>query len=114
MSDFHTHTVTGLSRLLADKQASATELAQHFLARSQARADLGAYLSIDAEATLAQAKLPTCTDEEVQGYRWQKNRATGVEVGPRDLPVKHNDHGLDAMRYLFHTLTGAVRPQVYA
>lgn len=69
---------------------------------------------VETDDTLAQAKLPTCTDEEVQGYRWQKNRATGVEVGPRDLPVKHNDHGLDAMRYLFHTLTGAVRPQVYA
>ena len=26
MSDFHTYTVTGLSRLLADKQASATTI----------------------------------------------------------------------------------------
>ena len=79
MSDFHTHTVTGLSRLLADKQASATELAQHFLARSQARADLGAYLSIDAEATLAQAKL---ADER---------RANGQATPLTGVPIAHKD-----------------------
>ena len=55
MSNFHHYTVTGLSQLLATKQASAVELAQHYLARSQAQSDLGAYLSIDAQATLAQA-----------------------------------------------------------
>ena len=79
MSDFHTYTVTGLSRLLADKQASATELAQHFLARSQARADLGAYLSIDAEATLAQAKL---ADER---------RANGQATPLTGVPIAHKD-----------------------
>ena len=55
MTDFHHDTVAGLSQLLATKQASAVELAQHYLARSQAQSDLGAYLSIDAQATLAQA-----------------------------------------------------------
>ena len=79
MSDFHTHTVTGLSRLLADKQASATELAQHFLARSQARPDLGAYLSIDEAATLAQAKL---ADER---------RANGQATPLTGVPIAHKD-----------------------
>ena len=57
MTDFHHDTVAGLSQLLASKQASAVELAQHYLARSQAQSNLGAYLSIDPQATLAQAKM---------------------------------------------------------
>ena len=56
MTDFHHDTVAGLSQLLASKQASAVELAQHYLARSQVQSNLGAYLSIDAQATLAQAR----------------------------------------------------------
>jgi len=69
---------------------------------------------VETDASLVQSKLPTCTEEEVGGYRWQKNRATGSEAGPRDLPIKENDHGLDAMRYLFKTMTSRPRPMVYA
>ena len=57
MTDLHHHTLTQLSHMLAQRQTSATELAQYFLKRSQAHADLGAYLAIDEAATLAQAKL---------------------------------------------------------
>lgn len=67
---------------------------------------------VERDPALVAAKLPTCTEEEVAGYRWQKNRATAAEVGPRDLPIKENDHGLDAMRYLFHTLAQTPRAQV--
>lgn len=71
---------------------------------------------IERDGQLAQAKKPLCTEDEVPGYKWQKDRATGSESGPRDLPIKQNDHGLDAMRYLFHTLAleSGFRPQVYA
>lgn len=67
---------------------------------------------VERDASLVAAKSPTCTEEEVPGYRWQKARSTASEVGPRDLPIKENDHGLDAMRYLFHTLAQSPRPQV--
>jgi aspartyl-tRNA(Asn)/glutamyl-tRNA(Gln) amidotransferase subunit A len=50
----HTKTIKELSALLQGKQISATELARHFLARSQA-SDLNAYTDINEELTLAQA-----------------------------------------------------------
>ena len=53
MTDLHHYTLTQLSQMLMQRQTSASELAQHFLQRSQAHAHLGAYLSIDEEATLA-------------------------------------------------------------
>jgi aspartyl-tRNA(Asn)/glutamyl-tRNA(Gln) amidotransferase subunit C len=43
----------------APRQVSAVELAQHFLARIQQHADLGAFLAVDEDATLAQAQPPT-------------------------------------------------------
>lgn len=79
MNDLHHSTVAALSQLLASKQASATELAQHFLKRSQAHADLGAYLAIDETATLSQAKL---ADE----------RITAGTAGPlTGVPIAHKD-----------------------
>lgn len=44
---------------------------------------------------LSESKKPCCTDEEWDGYVWdkEKSRNQGEE------PVKLNDHGLDAVRY---------------
>lgn len=69
---------------------------------------------VERDPALVQRKVPCCTEEEVAGYRWQKHRSSGVESGPRDLPIKENDHGMDAARYLFHTMNNVVRPMVYA
>lgn len=44
---------------------------------------------------LMAAKLPTCTEDEVESYVWQHNAS-----GTREAPVKDHDHGLDALRYL--------------
>jgi aspartyl-tRNA(Asn)/glutamyl-tRNA(Gln) amidotransferase subunit A len=52
----HDLTVHELQTALATKQVSAVELAQHFLDRSQAHANLGAYVDVQAEVTLAQAR----------------------------------------------------------
>ena len=79
MTDFHHDTVAGLSQLLASKQASAVELAQHYLARSQAQSTLGAYLSIDAQATLTQARQ---ADERI---------ATGTATPLTGVPIAHKD-----------------------
>lgn len=51
----HTLSIAQLRSQLQSKAVSATEVAQHFLARIQAHADLNAFITVDAEATLAQA-----------------------------------------------------------
>ncbi|NBQ89560.1 MAG: Asp-tRNA(Asn)/Glu-tRNA(Gln) amidotransferase GatCAB subunit A, partial [Betaproteobacteria bacterium] len=45
-----------LAQRLRAREVSALELAQHFLSRAQAQAALGAFVALDAEATLAQAR----------------------------------------------------------
>jgi PBSX family phage terminase large subunit len=58
------------------------------------------YLLRDAlvhrDPLLDEAKKPTCTEEEFDGYVWDtsNNRKQGEE------PLKVNDHGMDALRYL--------------
>ena len=39
---------------------------------------------------------PLCTEQEVDGYLWEKNRS-GKPI--KEIPLKLNDHGMDAMRY---------------
>ena len=85
MNDLHHHTVAALSQLLASKQASASELARHFLKRSQEQATLGAYLAIDEAATLAQAQQ---ADERLASG--QAGKLTGVPIAHKDIFVTRN------------------------
>jgi len=55
-SDLHDMGVAQLAAKLRDKEISAVEIAQHFLARMKAHASLGAFLATDETATLAQAR----------------------------------------------------------
>ncbi len=52
----HDMGVAQLAALLRAKEVSAVEAAQHFLARAQAQQALGAFVAIDENATLAQAR----------------------------------------------------------
>lgn len=52
----HDQTVARLAAQLRAREVSALELAQHFLARGQAHAGLGAFLARDEAVTLAQAR----------------------------------------------------------
>ena len=52
----HDLTVHELQTALATQQVSAVELAQHFLDRSQAHSNLGAFVDLQPEVTLAQAR----------------------------------------------------------
>jgi aspartyl-tRNA(Asn)/glutamyl-tRNA(Gln) amidotransferase subunit A len=56
MSDLHELSVAQLAAQLRAKQVSATEAAQHFLKRIQTHQNLAAFLAVDEEATLAQAR----------------------------------------------------------
>jgi phage terminase large subunit len=52
-------------------------------------------------------KRPTCLLQEISGYVWA-NKAT------REEPVKQDDHGLDAMRYMVMALTNGRRKLAWA
>src|SRR5512133_634858 len=52
----HDLTVAQLASLLRARKVSALETAQHFLARAQANASLGAFLDFNEEVTLRQAR----------------------------------------------------------
>jgi len=47
---------------------------------------------IEEDLRLRDDKLPTCTYEELPGYRWSTKK--------QDTPVKENDHGCDELRYV--------------
>ena len=55
-SALHDLSVAELAAKLKARELSAVDAAQHFLARARQHADLGAYLALDDEATLAQAR----------------------------------------------------------
>jgi aspartyl-tRNA(Asn)/glutamyl-tRNA(Gln) amidotransferase subunit A len=56
MNDLHTLGVSELAAAIADKKTSSVEAAQHLLARAKQHSALGAYLSFNEGATLAQAR----------------------------------------------------------
>ncbi len=57
---------------------------------------------------LEAAKKPTCSQEEILSYVWDRSVRLGGNV--KDAPLKRDDHGMDAMRYLVaHVdMTGSV------
>lgn len=57
---------------------------------------------VERDPALVTAHLPTCTEEEMEGYVW--NLAAGRTSG--EEPVKKDDHGNDQTRYLvaYHDL----------
>ena len=53
---------------------------------------------VERDLDLADAGRPTCTQEEIPGYVWaRKGKGEGKET---DEPLKVDDHGCDAMRYV--------------
>ncbi|MEI8029903.1 MAG: Asp-tRNA(Asn)/Glu-tRNA(Gln) amidotransferase subunit GatA [Comamonadaceae bacterium] len=56
-SALHDLSVTELVSLLRERKVSAVETAQHFLARARANVSLGAFLDINEEVTLQQARV---------------------------------------------------------
>ena len=75
----HHQTVRELTSALDAKHISATELAQHFLARSQANTAIGAYVAQDEAVTLAQAQAADA------------RRAAGQAKALDGLPLAHKD-----------------------
>jgi aspartyl-tRNA(Asn)/glutamyl-tRNA(Gln) amidotransferase subunit A len=79
MSGLHDLTVTELAARLRRKDISATEAARHFLDRAARHEALGAYLCINEEATLAQARH---ADQRI---------ASGDTAPLLGVPIAHKD-----------------------
>jgi aspartyl-tRNA(Asn)/glutamyl-tRNA(Gln) amidotransferase subunit A len=78
-SDLHDLTVAQLASLLHAKKVSAAELAQHFLDRANAQSGLGAFLDVQPEVTLAQAR---ASDARL---------AAGTAGSLEGVPLAHKD-----------------------
>ncbi|MDE2605210.1 MAG: Asp-tRNA(Asn)/Glu-tRNA(Gln) amidotransferase subunit GatA [Burkholderiales bacterium] len=78
-ADLHDLGVAELARKLRAKEVSATETAQHFVARSREHATLGAFLATNEEVTFAQAR---AADARI---------AAGDAAPLLGVPVAHKD-----------------------
>jgi len=63
---------------------------------------------VNVDQALVDAKRPTCTADELPGYVWD----TSPGKPPKETPVKDNDHGCDALRYLVAERDLGVRPNI--
>ncbi|MGB2882016.1 MAG: Asp-tRNA(Asn)/Glu-tRNA(Gln) amidotransferase subunit GatA [Rhodoferax sp.] len=78
-SALHDLGVHDLAHALAAKHVSAVELSQHFLDRAAAHTDLGAFVAVDADTTLAQAR---AADNRI---------ANGTAGALEGVPMAHKD-----------------------
>jgi phage terminase large subunit len=107
----------GLSTVAAAKNVS--EGIQAVQARLRVRGDgkPGLVICRDAlierDPTLADAHKPSCTQDEILEYVWDaaKARMAGEDTA-KEAPLKDNDHGMDAMRYLVAEIDLVGRPRV--
>ena len=81
----HDLTVSELGALLRARTVSAVEVAQHFLARIRAHASLGAFLDVNEEVTLAQAR--SADTELARASSGHSSRLMGVAVAHKDIFV---------------------------
>lgn len=104
----------GISTVAATKAvAGGLQLAQARLNRAgdgRARAFFLRDSLHRRDPELADAKKPTCTVEEFAGYVWEEPPRSGVVV--KERPVKEDDHGMDAFRYLCAELDQGARPRL--
>lgn len=62
---------------------------------------------VERDPELEEAKKPLCTKDEIVGYIWD----TGGGKKPKEQPVKEDDDGVDAMRYMVAECDLGARPR---
>lgn len=69
---------------------------------------------IERDKLLEDTKKPTSTLDEVVGYIWDRGTVKAQNDGkpPKEQPVKEDDHGMDAMRYMVAQLDLKSRPRI--
>ncbi len=82
MSELHQLGVTELAARLASREVSSVEVTQHLLARARQHSGLGAYLAIDEEVSLAQAR---AADQRLAAG--ERSPLLGVPVAHKDIFV---------------------------
>lgn len=65
---------------------------------------------VERDAELDSAKKPTSTEDEIAGYVWAVK--PGNAGGLKETPLKENDHGMDALRYVVAERDLGGRPRV--
>lgn len=65
---------------------------------------------VQRDSELDEAKKPCCTAEELPGYVWAVK--PGNAGGLKEEPVKADDHGADALRYVVAARDLGVRPRI--
>jgi hypothetical protein len=68
----------------------------------------------EPDPELVMRALPTSTLEEFPGYVWNraKEGSAAAEKAPKEEPLKRNDHGMDALRYMCAYLDLRAQPRV--
>lgn len=66
------------------------------------------------DSELVESGRPCSTVEELPGYVWDKPRegSAAAERNPKEAPVKANDHGCDALRYMIAYLDLQPKPRM--
>ena len=91
----------GIGTNKANKEVSAgIQTVYHMIGRNQVYMMEDSVLEPDPE--LEGASMPIKTEDEM--YLYNRPKKQDGKPDPKEDPVKKHDHGLDAMRYLFHTL----------
>ena len=60
---------------------------------------------------LANQHLPVCTEQELPNYRWPVlKESLRNDRNPKEVPVDKDNHGMDATRYVIHSVDGGPQP----
>ena len=94
-TELHQLSVAQLAAQLHGKHVSSAEAAKHFLARARAHQHLGAFLAIDEEATLAQARA-----QDALIARGEGGPLAGVPIAHKDVFVTRDFATTAASRML--------------
>jgi terminase large subunit-like protein len=103
----------GISTTAANKRLRPSEGIQLVAARLKKQGDSKARLFflrdsvLQRDAQLDERRMPCSTVEEIPSYVWDQSQGK-----QKDQPLKENDHGLDAARYLVVERDAGARPRV--